>query len=532
MRRGALCLVLTAATFAIFSRTGANEFLLYDDAQYVVMNPRVAGGLSAAGVRWAFTEFHAYNWHPLTWLSHMLDAQLFGGDPRGPHLVNAGLHAAAAVLLFLALEAATGALAAPAFVAGAFALHPLHVQSVAWAAERKDVLSALFWFAALLAWVRYARRPGLARYLAAVALFSLGLLSKPMVVTLPLVLLLLDFWPLGRAPGFPKPRARAGGDGSCPAWGRLVLEKAPLAALAAAAALLALRAQAAGGSINRLYPASLRAENALVSLVAYLGGALWPAGLAVHYPYPVDGIPWWGAAGAALLLAGVTAAAARRLRDAPWMATGWGWYLVTLLPVIGIVQVGNQARADRYTYLPLTGVFLAVAWGCGGVARRFRRGRAVAAAACALLAAWAAASWAQIGYWHDGVTLFTRSLAVTRDNGDARYQLGQALLRQGRFPEALAQLTRSVELNPADPHAQNDLGVALSRTGGRAAAVAAFRRAIELSPTYADPYLNLATALLSLGERTQALSVWRELRAVDPEAAERLAPFVGAGGAP
>jgi hypothetical protein len=343
VRRLVVAFLLASATFAIFSRAGGNAFLLYDDAQYIVLNPRVASGLSLDGVRWAFTSFYAFNWHPLTWISHMLDSSIFGLSPRGPHLVNALLHAANAALLLLVLERMTGALWGAALVAAAFALHPLHVQSVAWAAERKDVLSAFFWIAAMGAWLRYARRPRPGRYLAAAALIALGLLSKPMVVTLPLVLILLDFWPLGRVSLLP-----TGVPGRVP-WRRVLLEKVPLLALAAVSAALTVLAQAAGGAIHREISLLLRLENALLSLVAYLGKTLWPVGLAVFYPHPADGIAGWQVAGATLLLSAITVAAARDIRRAPWALVGWGWYLVALLPVLGIVQVGGQGLADRYT---------------------------------------------------------------------------------------------------------------------------------------------------------------------------------------
>jgi len=523
VRRAVVAFLLASATFAIFSRAGGNEFLLYDDAQYIVMNPRVAGGLSLDGVRWAFTSFYAFNWHPLTWISHMLDSSIFGTSPRGPHLVNALLHAANAALLLLVLERMTGALWGAALVAAGFALHPLHVQSVAWAAERKDVLSAFFWIAAMGGWLRYARRPRPGRYLAAAALIALGLLSKPMVVTLPLVLTLLDVWPLGRVSlvpaGFPGP----------PPWRRVLLEKVPLLALAAASAALTLSAQAAGGTIHREIPLLLRLQNALVSLVAYLGMTVWPVRLAVFHPHPADGIAGWQAPAAALLLAAITVAAARAVRRAPWALVGWGWYVVSLLPVLGIVQVGGQGLADRYTYLPLTGIFLAVVWSGDSLAHRSAgRWKAVAAAACcALLVAWAAGTWVQLGYWKNDVTLFTRSLEVTPDNAEARYNLGKGLLEQGRQAEALDQLRRSVALDPRDEHALNDLGITLSRQGSRTEAVTMFRRAILLNPSYPDPYLNLAMAHLSQKDARSALAVYRDLRAVNPEAAARLAVFLG-----
>jgi hypothetical protein len=397
-------------------------------------------------VRWAFTSFYAFNWHPLTWISHMLDSSLFGLSPRGPHLVNAVIHAANAALLFLVLEGMTGVLWGAAFVAAGFALHPLHIESVAWAAERKDVLSAFFWIATMGAWLRYARRPRPGRWFAAAALFVLGLLSKPMVATLPLILVMLDFWPLGRV-GL----AQAASPGRMP-WRGALREKMPLLAMAGVGAVLTVLAQSAGGAIRGEIPLLLRLENALVSLVSYLGKTIWPVDLAVFYPHPLAAIPSWKAAGSAFLVAAITVTAARGARRAPWAAVGWSWYVVSLLPVLGIVQVGNQGLADRYTYLPLIGIFLAAAWGGGSLTRRLAGGwRASAAAACcALLAAWAAGTWLQLGSWKDDVALFTRALEVTPDNAHAPYNLGRGLLQRGRRAEALVQLERSVALNPRD----------------------------------------------------------------------------------
>jgi tetratricopeptide (TPR) repeat protein len=355
-----------------------------------------------------------------------------------------------------------------------------------------------------------------------VVLFVLGLLAKPMVVTLPLVLILLDFWPLGRVgPDSP------GRSGSL-SWRRIVLEKLPLLALAAFSAALTVAAQAAGGAIHREIPLALRLQNALVSQVTYLGKTLWPAGLAIFYPHPADGIAGWQVAGAVALLATITAAAVRGLRRAPWVLVGWGWYLVSLLPVLGIVQVGGQGLADRYTYLPLIGIFLAVAWSGRGLARHHAGVGVIAALSSgALLAAWAAVTWVQLGYWKDDVTLFSRALAVTPDNAESRYNLGRGLFEKGRQAEAIVQLRRAVELNPRDEHALNDLGIALSRQGNRTEAVTLFRLAIGIRPSYADPYMNLAMAYLSQRDTRSALAVYRDLRAVDPEAAARLAAFLG-----
>jgi hypothetical protein len=422
-----LALLLAAATAALLWPAGGFAFLNYDDNQYLTLNPRVTPGLTLDGAAWAFTSVgYAFNWHPLTWLSHMADVSLFGLDPRGHHLVNVLLHAANAALLFALLRALTGALWAPALVAALFAAHPLHVESVAWVSERKDLLSTLLGLATLAAYLRHLRRPGRWSLLPALAAFVLGLLAKPMLVGLPLLMLVLDFWPLGRLRG---PRARR------------LLEKLPFLALAAAAAGVTYVAQLRGGALKGLQEVGLpvRAANALVAYVWYAAKALWPAGLTIFYPYPDpagEGF-WWRALAAALGLGLVTAAALRLARRAPYVLAGWLWYVATLLPVVGLVQAGLQAVADRYTYLPLAGLFLAAAWGGAAAAPRRRRAAALAPVACALaLAAFAGAARAQLGVWRDSVALFEHALAVTQDNFVAELNLSAALREQGRVAEA------------------------------------------------------------------------------------------------
>jgi tetratricopeptide (TPR) repeat protein len=523
----AVSLALAAATLILYWRVGGHEFLDYDDAQYVRDNQAVHGGLTWDGIVWAFTSAeYASNWHPLAWLSHLLDVELFGLSPRGPHLVNAGLHAANAALLFLVLGAATAAFWRSAFVAALFALHPLHVESVAWVAERKDVLSCLFWLLTTGVYLRYARRPGPGRHAAVIALFALGLMAKPMLVTLPLVLLLLDWWPLGRLAGAGSPAAR-------PLRLRLIAEKLPLAVLAMLGAALALLAQRRGGSVMSLqhFPFPLRLENAFVAYVTYVVKALWPANLSVLYP--LAGIPAWKAAGSIIALSGLSWAAARSARRRPWLLTGWLWYLVTLLPVIGLVQVGAQAMADRYTYIPLTGVFVAVAWGASrllGDGRQARRALAVAGglgiAACAALTS------AQLDLWRDDLTLFTHALRVAPDNGDARYNLGRSLLARKRPAEAVVHLRRAVELSPASAAAWNDLGLALKRLKRPSEAVEAFENAISVAPKDTNAYLNLGYHYVSAGDGRRARAVYESLRQVDRAAAEGFRRYLPASDGP
>jgi hypothetical protein len=402
---GALLALLAVALYAPTARHG---FVNLDDDAYVVLNPRVNAGLRAANVAWAFTGTACSNWHPLTWISHMLDVQLYGLMPRGHHLTNVALHAANTVLLLLLWRGLTGSLWRSALVAALFAVHPLHVESVAWIAERKDLLSTLLGLLAALAYLGHLRRPRPVAHALALCLFALALMAKPMLVTLPLLLLVLDVWPLGRLGGPAGRRA---------ALRRLVVEKAPWAALSLGSAAITLSVQSASGAVRPgdVFPVSERLANALVSGVAYAGAALWPARLAVYYPHPGGSLPAWQGAVAAALLAAASAAAWRAARRRPHLAAGWLWFLLSLAPVIGIVQVGTQARADRYTYLPLTGLFVALAWSLPRAARAPRSARRTAASAAAVVALLALAARIQTAYWRDSLTLLGRALDVVSD---------------------------------------------------------------------------------------------------------------------
>ena len=452
-----ICLLLVAATVAVYSQVRHYEFVNYDDPEYVPGNVHVRGGLSAGGVAWALQSFDAANWFPVTWLSHMADAQLFGMDSGWHHLTNVWLHALAALVLFLALRRMTAARWRSALVGSLFALHPLHVESVAWVAERKDVLSALFWFVTLWLYAGYVKRPGVGRYLAVVAAYGVGLMSKPMLVTLPAVLLLMDVWPLGRV-AWPWNWARARG---------LVLEKVPLLAMAAGDAVLTFLAQRQGGAVAPLagIPPVFRMANALVSCVAYLRDMFWPAGLAVFYPYPRT-MPAAEAALAGVVLAGISIAVARQFRARPYLAIGWCWYLVTLGPVIGLVQVGTQARADRYTYVPMVGLFVMLGWGAAELVERVPRARIpVTAAAVAACAACAAATWFQIQYWATSETLLRHALEVTSDNYITHHNLADYYLQMNRNEEARREDAEAVRINPVYVEARLNLGLALSLLG-------------------------------------------------------------------
>jgi tetratricopeptide (TPR) repeat protein len=500
-----ICLLLLALTLAVYSQVRHFDFVNYDDPDYVTANSHVRAGLTAGGVAWAFTSYDAANWFPLTWLSHMTDSQLFGLQAGWCHLTNVWLHALAALLLFAVLRRMTGARWPSALVAFLFALHPLHVESVAWVAERKDVLSAFFWCLTLWCYARYAERPGAVRYLAVLVAFALGLMAKPMVVTLPFVLLLLDVWPLRRA--------------LRPA---LLREKAPLVALAAAVSLVTFLAQRHGNAVAPLagMPALLRVENGLVSYVAYMVSMMWPSGLAVFYPYPASLSPVLVAA-AGLALAGISLVAARQFNARPYLAVGWCWYLGTLAPVIGLVQVGGQARADRYTYLPMVGLSIMLAWGVEDlVARRPGARKAVIAAAVAACCACMAVTWRQLPCWTNSETLFRHALDVTSGNYLAHSNLATYYLGEQRNQEARDQAAEALRIKPHYVEAHVNLASALSRLGDAGDAEAEYRVALHREPDNAEAHSGLGAALALQQRTAEALAQFQTALRLKPEYAD------------
>ena len=504
-------LVLTAAIYAPVAR---HPFLRYDDDRYVTGNALVRRGLSAAGLAQALTYTAAANWHPVTWSSHMLDVQLFGLDAGAHHSVNLLLHLANTVLLLHLMRRLTGALWRSAFVAGLFAVHPLHVESVAWVAERKDVLAALFAFLTLLAYLRARARPGPLRSATVCVLYALGLAAKPMLVTLPFLLLLLDFWPLQR---FGRDARGCGASAAA-----LLREKAPLFLLSACSALLTFTVQARSGTVPDTLRLSLTARigNALAAYVAYLADAVRPAALAAYYPHPGTGLPWQQVVLSALLLAGLTWGVFRARRRCPALATGWLWYLGSLVPVIGLVQAGEQARADRYTYLPLIGVFIMVAWGGALLVGARGRRRTLTAAACtAILALLAVLGRVQVGFWRDDETLWRHAIASTRDNWFAHNNLGSALFLRGRLDEAAAAFRECLRIVPRSAEAYNNLGTLAFYRSDFATAADHFRQAGRLLPTAIDPPLNLGLALERLGRRREAQEAYRTALGIDPSSA-------------
>ncbi len=505
-----ICLGLAAITFAVFGQTLRHEFVDYDDDLYVYDNPMVARGLTRDGMVWALTRVQAGNWHPLTWLSHMLDCQLYGLNPGGHHLTNVLLHTATVIALFLVLRRMTGALWRSACVAAVFAIHPLRVESVAWVAERKDVLSGLFFMLTIGAYVRYAQSPrSWGRYGLVVLLFALGLMCKPMLVTLPLVLLLLDYWPLQRAE---------------PA-GRLLMEKLPLLALSAASCVAAFLAQNAAIHAGGTFSLPHRLGNAAAACVVYLRQMVYPAGLAAFYPVPHNGAPAWEVALAGTLLAGLSAAAWAVRRTRPWLLIGCVWYVAMLLPVLGVIQVGRQAHADRYTYLPQIGIYVALTW----LMAEWRVNRAVRGGLFAgMLAGLMACAWNQTGYWKNSETLWTHALACTTDNDVAHYDMGNIFLARKSLDDAIAQFQQAAQINPDYAEAHNNLGNALFQKGRLEEAITEYQKTLQINPALATVHNNLGAVLLQKGRADDAITQYREALRIKPDFAEAHYNFANA----
>ena len=511
-RIAVIAVILAVLAFLPYAQTAGHDFIGYDDPVFVTDNPEVQAGISWEGIQWALTTFHAGNWLPLTWMSHMLDVSLFGMEPGWHHLVNALVHALSTALLFFALFRMTGAVWPSAFVAALFGIHPLHVESVAWVAERKDVLSGLFFMLVLLSYERYVRRRGAGAYLLVVLFFVLGLLSKSMLVTVPFVLLLLDVWPLGRTSfalaadevaGRPVP------------WARLLLEKLPFLFMTIAVSLITVAAQREGGAMNlmerELLPFGVRLANALVSYAAYLEKTFWPLSLAFIYPHQGANLSGWKVALSVVVLVSVTLMVVRQFRR-PYLAVGWFWYVGMLVPVIGLVQVGKQAMADRYTYLPLIGIFIMIAWSLKDIlsgASALRK-KIIAGTAGVVLLVLLIAAIAQASYWRDYPTLLRHATKAVPDNWLAHRMLGNVLSESGSPEEAIAQYRESIRIQPWNSYGHNNLAVELARQGNYLEAIEHYREAIRIRPAYAEAYNNLGNALAALGRRDEAIEQYRE----------------------
>ena len=500
---------LIILTFVAFEPICHNEFINFDDTGYITENQHVQDGLTFQSIKWAFTTMHRANWHPLTWLSHMLDCQLFGLEPSWHHTVNLLFHAANTLLLLWILTQMTSSVLPCAFVAACFALHPLHVESVAWASERKDVLSAFFFMLTLAAYLKYAKRPCLGRYLSVILLFILGLLAKPMLVTLPFVLLLLDYWPLGRVradflnnPDIPS--GTLGNSPICPyrSIRYLLFEKLPLLMIAAVSCGVTFIAQKNWGAMTDTLklPLADRVSNAVVSVITYLIKMVYPRGLALLYPYPVNGIPVWKSTAAFILLLVITIYVFRSAKTRRYIAVGWLWYLVMLVPVCGLIQVGEHALADRYTYLPLIGIFIIIAWGVPDLAANLRyRKIGSYILAGVLLVSMLIATRAQAAYWKNDLTLFGRSVDVTKNNHVMHNNYGNALAQRGLLDEAAEQYLKVLTMKPRYLKTLSNLGKIFQLQGKTDEAIIYFRRALDISPKNIKILNNLGLALQKQG---------------------------------
>lgn len=545
-----ICALLALATFAAFCPVLECDFVNFDDPKYVTSNAFVQRGLSCEGLRWAFTNTHAANWHPLTWLSHMLDVQLFGLNPGLHHLTNLFIHIANVLVFFLVLQRMTRALGRSAFVAALFALHPLHVESVAWVSERKDVLSAFFFMLTMWAYVKYVEQsrgqksscslfplPSSLFYLCALLLFALGLMSKPMLVTLPFVLLLLDYWPLERMETrtLSLLTRQNGGSAEQPSnaappttnarssrvW-PLLIEKLPFFALSLGSSIITFLAQKSGGAMASLerIPLDDRLMKAMVSYLTYIQKMVWPAKLAVLY-LPPNQWPLWHLGLALAVLSAVTGAVLGPGRARPYLSAGWFWYLGTLIPVIGLVQVGNQSMADRYTYLPLVGLFLILSWGGWEILETYRPLKAVAGFAVLLIVACCiTVTGRQVQFWSDSESLFTQCIRVTQNNHIAHNNLGNALAKKGRQAEARAHYLESLRIQPSYADAWKNMGVFLTRLGQIDEAMPYLREGVRLDPGSSDVYGKLAFALAAEGKFDGAISYYRECVLLNPDQIE------------
>jgi len=568
-----VCLALVAITWFVFGQTLRHDFVNFDDHVYVYENPQITHGLTADGLIDAFTHTHARNWHPLTTISHMLDCQLYGLQAGWHHFTNVLLHTVAVLLLFLVLNQMTGAFWQSAFVASLFAIHPLHVESVAWVSERKDVLSAVFFMLTLGAYVRYVRKPSVGRYLTVALFFALGLMSKPMLVTLPFVLLLLDYWPLGRIRSQrsdvrrQRPRLSSLAFANQPsrkATARqavvsgLVKEKIPFFALSALSCAATFLAQVYSTEAIEQLPFMWRLNTAAVSYIAYIWQMFWPARLGAFYPHPNDQLPFWQVLLAIAFLISVSLLAILWRKERPYIFTGWFWYVGMLVPVIGLIQAGEQARADRYTYLPQIGLYVLITWGITDLmaptitrnsssrsaatgqqpitrgSRELRtngpHGRGYkpfcAAIAAAIIVALSWRAFVQTSYWKNSEMLWNHTLAITTNNDMAHNSLGNLFLRRGQWDSAISHFKTALEIRSRNASAahynfggaliENTLASALARKGRLSEAIGHYEKAIKLRPDYGDPYFNLGSVLFQQGRTDEAIAQWQKALATQP----------------
>ena len=515
LMRIVISLFLVVVTFLAYWQVLDHGFLNFDDTRYVTENTHITKGLAREGVVWAFTKSYASNWHPVTWLSHMLDFEIYGLDPSGHHLTNLFFHIANTILLFWVLLKMTGALWRSGFVAVLFALHPLNVESVAWIAERKNVLSTFFWFLTLWVYVGYVEKKRIKNYLLVVLCLALGLMAKPMLVTLPFVLILLDFWPLKRW-GWEDTHTEAETRTlKAETLASLVMEKIPLFILVAGASVTTYIVQKGGGAMRSTEFSSLYSStaNALVSYLDYLEKMAWPRGLSVFYPYPGNALPAWKVLVCGLVLVGVTTWVVRAIRRAPYLAVGWFWYLGTLVPVIGIVQVGEQAMADRYMYIPLIGIFIAIAWRLPELMKNGKQ-KLLPILGGVFIFLLVALTWTQVRHWKNGITLFEHAISVTKNESPSFVivynNLGHALASEKQYEEAVTQYRQGIKINPYYSKAHNNLGHALNELKRYDEAIEHYQQAISIEANYAEAYNNLANALGKKGKLKESIAYYNE----------------------
>ena len=520
-----ICLLLVVATFAVYWQVLDNDFVAYDDDVYVTENIHVNKGVTFDGLTWAFTSSHSSNWHPLTWISHMIDCQSYGLNPRGHHLTSLLFHVANTLLLLLILVRMTGALWQSSFVAALFALHPLHVESVAWVAERKDVLSTFFMMLTLWAYILYVKKGNIRRYLLVVLFFVLGLMSKPMLVTLPFILLMLDFWPLGRLCHIHETRNVITGQHTDERLGilRLLWEKVPFFALAVASSVVTFIVQERSGAVKLLetYSIQTRIINAFVAYIEYIVNMIWPVELAVLYPHPGNSLLLWKGVVAGLALVLITILVIRKARKIPYLAVGWLWYVVTLIPVIGIVQVGAQAMADRYTYITLIGLFIIIAWGAKDLLSRWLyRKICLGTLAAIVLPVLIILTWKQVQYWENSNTLFKHTLKHTSNNYVIYNNQGIVLREQGRTEEAIKHYLQALRSNPGYALAHNNLSNAYYELGMHKEAIGSYKQAIRINPDYAAAHLNLGNAYYESGMHKEAIDAFKHVIRINPDDAD------------
>jgi Tfp pilus assembly protein PilF len=516
----ALVLVILLA----FEPIRHNDFVEYDDYQYLVRNPHVQKGVTRDSVIWAFTTFHASNWHPLTWLSHMIDCGLFGLEPLGHHIVNVLFHICSSLLLFFVLSRMTGSVWPSAVVAALFAVHPTHVESVAWAAERKDVLSSLFWMLTMLAYIEYAKNPGLRRHVMVFLCFCLGLMAKPMLITLPIILLLLDFWPLRRM-SLKTLSAETDEDVSVSlSIGRLIAEKMLLFVAAFASMIVTyLIQQGKAMPTEEIFSLPMRVCNALYSYAAYIGKMVWPTDLAVLYPLRMEGLEWYKPAlGLTVLVAGSIVSIWQRSRR-PFLFLGWWWYVITLLPVIGLVQVGVQAMADRYTYIPSIGFFIIVVWSLDEIFQKLKLTALVKAALVAVvLAVLIFATRIQVGYWKDNFTLFGRAIEVTENNYIMHNNFGLALANHKKYDEAIEHFEKVLAINPGYIRAGANIAFVLRRQGKVDEAITIYKELLQSNPHWPEVHNDLGRAYASQGLADEAIECYKEALHLRPNFAQAM----------